>query len=92
VLVEIEGRDVRAAPIDRVKQMILGAPGSMLRLLVLRNSMQGQSPVAISLQRSKPVATTNAMPPPPPPTFLSDANLTSSAPLALALAASVTST
>lgn len=66
MLVEIEGRDVRAAPIDRVKQMILGAPGSMLRLLVLRNSVQGQSPVAISLQRSKPVATTNAMPPPPP--------------------------
>ena len=57
---------MRAAPIDRVKQMILGAPGSMLRLLVLRNSVQGQSPVAISLQRSKPVATTNAMPPPPP--------------------------
>ena len=57
---------MRAAPIDRVKQMILGAPGSMLRLLVLRNSVQGQSPVAISLQRSKPVATTNAMPPPQP--------------------------
>ncbi len=56
---------MKAAPIDRVKQMILGAPGSMLRLIVLRNTMQGQSPFAILLQRSKPMATTNTMPPPP---------------------------
>jgi C-terminal processing protease CtpA/Prc len=58
---------MRAAPIDSVKQMILGTAGSSLRLTVLRNTPQGQSQITIVLKRSKPVATTNALPPPPPP-------------------------
>lgn len=57
---------MRAAPIDSVKQMILGAPGSSLRLGVLRATPLGQSQITIVLKRSKPLATTNTLPPPPP--------------------------
>jgi C-terminal processing protease CtpA/Prc len=63
VLTEIDGVDIRSAAIESVKHMIVGAPGSTLRLLVLRNSPQGPSPISIVLKRSKPVATTNALPP-----------------------------
>ncbi len=65
VLTEIEGRDIRTAPIETVKQMILGAPGSNLRVSVVRNTAQGPAPIAIVLKRSKPVATTNTLPPLP---------------------------
>jgi C-terminal processing protease CtpA/Prc len=67
VLTEIEGRDIRTAPIETVKQMILGAPGSILRVSVVRNTAQGPAAIAIVLKRSKPVATTNTLPPLPLP-------------------------
>ncbi len=63
MLAEIEGKDVRSASIDSVKHMILGPPGSSLRLVVMRNTPQGPSPIAIVLKRSKPMATTNTLPP-----------------------------
>jgi C-terminal processing protease CtpA/Prc len=67
VLTEIDGRDIRSASIESVKQVILGVPGSSLQLVVLRNTFQGLTRVPITLIRSKPVATTNTLPPQPLP-------------------------